>query len=296
MIERVTIIGNGRVGGALAARLRERGVDVAVVDRQHFEEFLTSTSPIGDLLIIAVKDAVMRDVIERTASSRSADLDGVVVLHVNGSLTPDVLAPFKQYGALIASAHPFQTFRDADPKVLDGVGWGCQASDVRRPASDVQRPTSDVRRPSTVTSAADAVKQFVAATGGVFVDLGEMTPEEKRLYHASAVAASNYAYAAYELGRQLAGRVGISAETFLIPIMRQTFENAADALRDNTAFGVTGPIVRGDVEGVQRQYAAIPDDLKPMYRHLSLALLEVVGGKLEPHTVDAIRRSLDASS
>lgn len=283
MIERVTIIGNGRVGGALAARLRERSVDVDVVDRQRFEGFLASTSPIGDLLIIAVKDAVMRDVIERTASSRSADLDGVVVLHVNGSLTPDVLAPFQQYGATIASAHPFQTFRDADPKVLDGVGWGCQASGVRRPASDVQRPTSDVR-------------EFVEMTGGVFVDLGEMTPEEKRLYHASAVAASNYAYAAYELGRQLAGRVGISAETFLIPIMKQTFENAADALRDNTAFGVTGPIVRGDVEGVQRQYAAIPDYLKPMYRHLSLALLEVVGGILEPHTVDAIRRSLDASS
>jgi predicted short-subunit dehydrogenase-like oxidoreductase (DUF2520 family) len=283
MIERVTIIGNGRVGGALAARLRERSVDVDVVDRQHFEEFLTSTSPIGDLLIIAVKDAVMRDVIERTASSRSADLDGVVVIHVNGSLTPDVLAPFHHYGAMIASAHPFQTFRDADPKVLDGVGWGCQASGVQRPTSDVQRPTSDVR-------------EFVEMTGGVFVDLGEMTPEEKRLYHASAVAASNYAYAAYELGRQLAGRVGISAETFLIPIMKQTFENAADALRDNTAFGVTGPIVRGDVEGVQRQYAAIPDDLKPMYRHLSLALLEVVGGKLDPHTVDAIRRSLDASS
>lgn len=283
MIERVTIIGNGRVGGALAARLRERSIDVDVVDRQHFEDFLASTSPIGDLLIIAVKDAVMRDVIERTASSRSADLDGVVVIHVNGSLTPDVLAPFQQHGAMIASAHPFQTFRDADPKVLDGVGWGCQAYGVRRPASDVQRPTSVVR-------------EFVEMTGGVFADLGEMTPEEKRLYHASAVAASNYAYAAYELGRQLAGRVGINAETFLIPIMKQTFENAADALRDNAAFGVTGPIVRGDVEGVQRQYAAIPDDLKPMYRHLSLALLEVVGGKLDPHTVDAIRRSLDASS
>lgn len=276
MISRVTIIGNGRVGGALAARLRERNVDVHAVDRQHFEAFLSSSDPIGDVLVIAVKDAVMPDVIERTASARANDLADVVVMHVNGSLLPDVLAPFQQHGAMIASAHPFQTFRDADPKVLDGVGWGCQASSVLRPSS--------------------VVHEFVRLTGGTPVDLGDLTAEQKRIYHASAVAASNYAYAAYELGRRLAESVGISAETFLIPIMRQTFENAADALRAHEPFGVTGPIVRGDVDGVVRQYAAMPDELKPMYRQLSLALLEVVGGDLDPTTVESIRRSLDASA
>ncbi len=276
MISRVTIIGNGRVGGALAARLRERNVDVHVVDRLHFGAFLSSSDPIGNVLVIAVKDAVMPDVIERTASTRANDLADVVVMHVNGSLLPDVLAPFQQHGAMIASAHPFQTFRDADPKVLDGVGWGCQASGVLRPAS--------------------VVHEFVRLTGGTPVDLGDLTAEQKRIYHASAVAASNYAYAAYELGRRLAESVGISAETFLIPIMRQTFENAADALRAHEPFGVTGPIVRGDVDGVVRQYAAMPDELKPMYRQLSLALLEVVGGNLDPTTVESIRRSLDASA
>jgi predicted short-subunit dehydrogenase-like oxidoreductase (DUF2520 family) len=283
MISRVTIIGNGRVGGALAARLRERNVDVRVVARQHFETFLSSSDPIGDVLVIAVKDALMQDVIERTVSARANDLADVVVMHVNGSLLPDVLAPFQQHGAMIASAHPFQTFRDADPKVLDGVGWGVQTSDVLRPSSSVIRPAS-------------VVHEFVRLTGGTPVDLGDLTAEQKRIYHASAVAASNYAYAAYELGRRLAESVGISAETFLIPIMRQTFENAADALRAHEPFGVTGPIVRGDVDGVVRQYAAMPDELKPMYRQLSLALLEVVGGNLDPTAVESIRRSLDASA
>lgn len=290
MISRVTIIGNGRVGGALATRLRERNVDVHVVDRLHFETFLSSSDPIGDVLVIAVKDAVMPNVIERTASSRSNDLTDVVVMHVNGSLLPDVLAPFQEHGAMIASAHPFQTFRGADPKVLDGVGWGVQTSDVRRPSSVNPRPSSDVRRPIAI------IRELVRITGGVAVDLGDLSAEQKRIYHASAVAASNYAYASYELGRRLAESVGISAETFLIPIMRQTFENAADALRAHEPFGVTGPIVRGDVDGVVRQYAAMPDELKPMYRHLSLALLEVVGGDLDPATVESIRRSLDASA
>lgn len=276
MIGHVTIVGHGRVGGAIASRLRERNVRVDVVTRAGFEQFLHATEPLGDILVIAVKDASMPDVIERTSRERASSLSGVTVLHVNGSLGNGVLAPFQEYGAHIAAAHPFQTFRDADPTALDGIGWGCEWS--------------------VVDGRWSVVQEFVRLTGGVAVELTDTSDEGKRRYHASAVAASNFTYAAYELGRQLAESVQIDPMIFLVPIMQRTMQNAVDAMQHHEAFGVTGPLVRGDVEGVQRQLMAIPEDLRPLYRQLSLALLEVVGGTLEPATVSAIRRSLDASA
>lgn len=276
MITHVTIIGHGRVGGAIATRLRERNVRVDVIDRDHFEQFLHSSEPIGDILVIAVKDASMPDVIDRTARERASSLGGVTVLHVNGSLGRGVLAPFQQHGASIAAAHPFQTFRDADPTALDGIGWGCESS--------------------VVGGLSSVVEEFVTVTGGVAVELTDTSDEGKRRYHASAVAASNFTYAAYELGRRLAESAQIDPMIFLAPIMKRTMHNAVDALQHHEAFGVTGPLVRGDVDGVQRQLMAIPEDLRPLYRQLSLALLEVVGGTLDPVTVAAIRRSLDASA
>ncbi|RPI67066.1 MAG: DUF2520 domain-containing protein, partial [Ignavibacteriae bacterium] len=257
MIGHVTIIGHGRVGGAIAARLHERNVRVDVIDRDHFEQFLHSSAPIGDILVIAVKDASMPDVIERTARERASSLGGVTVLHVNGSLGRDVLAPFQQHGALIAAAHPFQTFRDADPSALDGIGWGCESSAVHRPSSVVHRPMP-------------IVDEFVTVTGGVAVELADTSDEGKRRYHASAVAASNFTFAAYELGRRLAESAQIDPMIFLAPIMKRTMHNAVDALQYHDAFGDTGPLVRGDVEGVKRQLMAIPEDLRPLYRQLSL--------------------------
>jgi len=118
--------------------------------------------------------------------------------------------------------------------------------------------------------------------------LKDTTDIGKRRYHAAAVAASNFAYAAYELGRRLAESVEIDSEKFLVPIMKRTFENAADAIHDDEAFGITGPLIRGDVEGVRKQLAAIPDDLKPMYCHLSRALLEVVKQKMPAETVQQL--------
>lgn len=269
-MKRVTIIGAGRVGGALAARLRTKQVDVHTVNRQLYMDWLKSNEPLGDAIIVAVKDADLISVIDKIAGYRAHHFNGVLALHVNGSHGKDALTSWKTDGALIAAAHPFQTFSDQDPSALDGIGWGVDADDGVWPL----------------------VKQFVELTGGFPSRLKDPSNIAKRRYHAAAVAASNFTYAAYELARRLADDVGIDPERFLVPIMRRTLENAADAIHDEEPFAVTGPLVRGDVDGVRHQLAAIPDELKPLYRSLSFALLDVVAGRLDPSKLAELRAEL----
>jgi len=98
VFESVTVIGSGRVGSAVAARLRERGVRVA---------------PDGDLAVICVPD----DAIAEAARGISV---GPWIAHVSGATPLTALDPHRRRFSL----HPLQTFtRARGPEQLDGA-WG----------------------------------------------------------------------------------------------------------------------------------------------------------------------------
>ena len=96
MIKNVNVIGSGRVGSAIAARLRERGVPVA-----------------GDaeLVLLCVPDSSIADV------AREVPV-GPWIAHVSGATTLGALDPHERRFAM----HPRQTFtRSGDPCQLDGA-------------------------------------------------------------------------------------------------------------------------------------------------------------------------------
>lgn len=260
----ITIIGRGRVGGALELRASAVGHGVVAIDRASFPGWCDSDTPLGDVVVIATKDDVLPDVVAAIARAKASALRGVVMMHVNGSLGVEALAPLRAYGALCAATHPFQTFGSQDPSALDGIGWGVESDDA----------------------AWSVVRELVASLGGVPWRFTDMSHDRKRRYHAAAVAASNFTYAAYELARRLAASADIPADVFLVPIMQRTLQNATGALESNTPFTITGPIMRGDVDAVRRQLESIPEEDRQLYIHLSRALLDVVGADW-----DAAKRS-----
>ena len=100
MIERVHVIGSGRVGSALTARLRERGVAVGEDD--------------PDIVLLCVPDTAVSDVSRCLTPGRGW------VGHVSGATPLGALEPLARRFSL----HPLQTFdRSGDPSQLDGV-WG----------------------------------------------------------------------------------------------------------------------------------------------------------------------------
>lgn len=98
MFDSVTIIGSGRVGSAVAARLSERGLRVGAD---------------GDVVLICVPD----DAIAEVSAGVGA---GPWVAHVSGATPLSALAPHRRRFSL----HPLQTFtRARGPEQLDGA-WG----------------------------------------------------------------------------------------------------------------------------------------------------------------------------
>lgn len=259
MITHVTIIGKGRVGESLGKRITGitpiTGVTVEVhSSRQVIQSFSSFLSLTSSVFVLASKDAYLSDLIQHLAEHNSKELQGALVMHVNGSLGMDILEPLRACGAMIAAAHPFQTFGSVGPSALDGIGWGVECDD----------------------DAWLLTEEFVKLTGGLPFRLPKTDPVSKRRYHAAAVAASNFTYAAYDLARGLANEAGIPAEIFLVPIMQRTLDNAAIAMHDGTPFALTGPLVRGDMDAVQRQLDAMPEHLREQYLALTEALKEVI--------------------
>jgi predicted short-subunit dehydrogenase-like oxidoreductase (DUF2520 family) len=102
MFQRVAVVGRGRVGGAVAARLVERGVAV-----------LEAADGATDLVVLCVPDHAI-------ASVAAAVVPGPWVAHVSGATRLAALDPHERR----FSVHPLQTFtRDRGPEQLDGA-WG----------------------------------------------------------------------------------------------------------------------------------------------------------------------------
>ena len=96
MFESVNVIGRGRVGAAIAARLAERGVAVV---------------PDADLFLLCVPDTAIADVASRIEPGRW-------VAHVSGATPLAALDPH----ARRLSVHPLQTFTlGRGPEQLDGA-------------------------------------------------------------------------------------------------------------------------------------------------------------------------------
>jgi predicted short-subunit dehydrogenase-like oxidoreductase (DUF2520 family) len=213
VIERVRVIGSGRVGSAVSARLRERGVAVTTDD--------------PDVVLLCVPDTVIADV------SRSQTPGRAWIGHVSGATPLAALEPHERR----FSVHPLQTFdRSGNPSQLDGA-WAAISGETEE-ALAVARELAELL----------GLRPF------------ELADDDRTLYHAGAVFASNYLVTL----QRAAVRLGVPAEG-VVPLMTRTIENG---------FDLTGPIARGDWATVEAHKAAIRathPELESLYETLAEA-------------------------
>jgi predicted short-subunit dehydrogenase-like oxidoreductase (DUF2520 family) len=112
MVDSVNVIGRGRVGSALSARLRERGVEL----RERGVELRDGGA---ELVLLCVPDRAIAEV--------AAGIEpGPWVVHVSGATPLAALDPHVRRFSL----HPLQTFTlDRGPEQLDGA-WAAVTSDT----------------------------------------------------------------------------------------------------------------------------------------------------------------------
>jgi predicted short-subunit dehydrogenase-like oxidoreductase (DUF2520 family) len=213
VIERVNVIGSGRVGSAVTARLRERGVAVGEDD--------------PDVVLLCVPDTAVPDV------SRNLNPGRAWVGHVSGATPLAALEPHERRFSL----HPLQTFdRSGSPAQLDGA-WAAVTGETED-ALAVARELAEIL----------GLRPF------------DLRDEDRTLYHAGAVFASNYLVTL----QRAAVRLGVPAEG-LVPLMQSTIEHG---------FELTGPIARGDWATVEAHKDAIrakQPELEQVYETLAEA-------------------------
>lgn len=230
--ETFAILGAGRVGISLGLLLRRAGHKIvgcsarsaASLERAvKYLECPSSTSYAevvsdADCVIIAVPD----DQVPAVAGAVRDHLPpGTFVLHTAGSMGLDPLVPLRGAGARVLAVHLLQSV----PNVEVGV--------ERIPGS-----WFGVTCPEELKGWAESL---VATLGGKVRWVSE---EDRNIYHAAAVIASNYLVA---LGA-LIEEAGLEAEPYL-PLMEGTLRNLSEL---GPARALTGPVARGDIGTVQR--------------------------------------------
>ncbi len=262
------IIGTGKLGASLAKVLNRTGklkwviarsdeskqrVDFLQKDKMY--DTLADISELPDFVFITVNDPNICDVAEKLCELFGNGLKDKIIVHCSGTLGVDELIECAKYGGYIAAAHPFQTFYYANDDVFDDVPWGIEANDKIK----------------------NTINEVVANLGGKPIELSGNSIDNKGLYHAAAVIASNFLTSVIKLSADVAQKANIKPDIFLSKIINTTVKNNLHDLQAGSGFPLTGPFARGDVDTITKHVNALKNDhsLLAAYCNAGMLTLEM---------------------
>jgi predicted short-subunit dehydrogenase-like oxidoreductase (DUF2520 family) len=214
------VIGAGRAGGSVLRALTKAGWTAAGTLGRPDE--IRGAADSVDVLIIATPDAAI------AATAQAVEpVATCAVVHLSGSLGPDVLAPH----ARRAVVHPIMGLPNDDigaARLLDN-GW------------------------FALTEGCDAIGgQLVDALGGRAIVLAD-DPDVRALHHAACCVAGNHLVTVLGQVERLAAAAGVSPGAYF-ELVRAVIDNVADI---GAAAALTGPVARGDYGTIERHREAI---------------------------------------
>jgi predicted short-subunit dehydrogenase-like oxidoreductase (DUF2520 family) len=228
---RVGIVGQGRIGTALAGALRAAGVEVTGPAGR-------GEVPAGDAILLCVPDAEIPSAAEAVAGAAP------FVGHTSGATPLGALTPA---GGERFGLHPLQTVASPDDARLSGAGCAIAGS----------------------TSQALAVARALAEALGMRPF--EIDDESRPAYHAAASVASNFLVTLEAAAEEIAAAAGLGpgkARALLAPLVRRAVENWAEHGPERA---LTGPVARGDEATVAAQREAVAESsphLLPLFDEL----------------------------
>lgn len=276
----VSIMGLGRVGGALFSALPRDKYDVrsvvtrdgAVPDYVRGKVTALSDESVdqidADVLFITTRD---QDISNACRTLAAGLVSRPVILHTSGSYASTVLADLKNIGCETGSLHPLVSISDpaVGPERFRGAFFCVEGS-----------------------SKAASVAHEVA------LDLGgkpfTIDTDFKTLYHAAAVTACGHMVALFDSAVEMMTKCGLSPEQskeILLPLVDSTVRNLES---QNTAAALTGTFARADVDTFTRHLAALnanaSDELLEIYLLLGERSLQLAAKQgVSADRVDSLR-------
>ncbi len=260
----VSIIGVGRVGGALALSLPKDKYSIDALVGRNDEMPLISS----DIVFITTQDpeiVTASKLLSGKVSSNST------VYHTCGAQSSAILAAVKAVGCKTGSIHPLVSISSPElgPSRFRGAFF-CVEGD---------------------TEAVILGKQIAQDLGGKPFTIDT---KFKTLYHASAVTACGHLVALFDAAVEMMTKVGLSGEDakeILLPLVTSTVKNLNE---QSTAAALTGTFARADIETFTRHLQAlneyVSDDLLEIYLLLGERSLELAAKQgVSPERIDSLR-------
>ena len=254
--KRIALIGAGNVATHLGKAWQQAGCTVVQVysrTEQSASElatclgvpFVTSLDEIctdADIYVVAVKDAVLQELIPALVKGREAAL----FVHTAGSMPMAVwqgVAP--RHGVL----YPMQTFSKAREVDFTSVSFFVEANHQ---------------------ADKEALKELAGALSS---KVYEATSAQRTYLHMAAVFACNFANHMYTLSARLLEKNGLPFDAML-PLIDETARKV-HGLHPHDA--QTGPAIRGDENVMGKHLAMLADDpeVKEIYRIISNSIQEL---------------------
>ncbi len=290
----VAIIGAGRVGSAVGALLARAGYVISAVAAQTKAAAESARSFTGaqhgatdpvraaagaGIVFITTPDRAIRDVSEKLAAGRALAA-GTIVVHMSGAHSLDLLDAAAAAGAFRAVLHPLQSLASREQGVanLPGSYFRIEAD----------------------AGALNTAQELVTALGGVELKLPGWTQDASStmLYHAGAVAVSNYFVALVDYGLKFYEKLGADRTEALravLPLIRGTLRNIETV---GIPDALTGPIARGDASTVRDHIEAMKaraPELLGLYREMAQRTVAVARdrGSLSEEVVTELLRIIN---
>lgn len=243
----ISIVGIGRVGGALAIALSRAGYRIAtLVHRDDSTALAVSrmlpsggelrsiddvTSLESDVVLITTADpdiqTVARDLMSRIDTSS-------IVLHTSGSLSSSVLSDLRDRGCATGSLHPLVSISDPikGAENFGGIYFCVEGDEL----------------------AVDTARSLAESLGGKSFSI---PTEKKPLYHAAAVMSAGHVTALIDVAMSVLGECGVdreTAQTILVPLVMSTVENLRTQSPEQA---LTGSFARMDRSAIERHLALL---------------------------------------
>jgi predicted short-subunit dehydrogenase-like oxidoreductase (DUF2520 family) len=269
---RVSIIGMGRVGGALRLSLPPGKYSIDhLVGRAADGEITTLdrvTSISSDVVFLCTQDA---EIAGAAAAIVPLITNSPVVLHTSGALASSILASVQETGCSVGSMHPLVS---------------------------ISRPELGPERFRGAYFCVEGDERAVKMAGRIVEDLGgrpfSIETKHKTLYHAAAVTACGHFVALFDAAVEMMTMAGLSADQskeILFPLLLSTVQNLGE---QSTAAALTGTFARADIETFTRHLTALNDvgdeDLLEIYLLLGERSLELAARQgVSPARIETLR-------
>jgi predicted short-subunit dehydrogenase-like oxidoreductase (DUF2520 family) len=268
----LTVVGAGRLAGALVPALVHGGVEVEriVARRPSAARRIArraggiAVSPVlaraaegSGSVLLAVSDRAIGEVAAALARVRPASWTGRVVLHAAGALGTEPLAPLVACGARPGVLHPLQCLGDTDDPVRLLAGAGARIEGHAR--------------------AREVAGRLARAAGLVVLGRRDWDAAARATYHAAAALASNDVVALLGDAVDLLRRAGLSHQAALAALLRLTRGTLDVVAAAGVTAALTGPAARGDAATLRahaRPLRALSPDAASAHRALSRRLRE----------------------